>query len=125
MDIVRLCSCFLINLLSSEAVLIGTVYWKQDPMPEYLDLMGGENPHFSYLTTVDIAVEEGFIPLYLCRSNQDEWDDFESRHTQQCYRDAMKSANEAAFKQTQDWQQGYLRWGSNTMGFGFFLFEKR
>ena len=113
------------HLVSSEAMLIGTVYWKQDPVPEYLDLMGGENPHFDYLTTVDIAVEEGFIPLYLCRSNEDEWDDFESRHTQNRYRTAMKSDDEAALKQTQNWQRGYLRWGSQTIGFGFFLFQKR
>ena len=40
---------FFQQLLSSESVLIGTVYWKQDPVPEYLDLMGGENSHFDYL----------------------------------------------------------------------------
>jgi hypothetical protein len=113
------------HLLNSGALLFGTVFWKQEPMLEYLELMGGENPHFDYLTTVDIAIEEGFIPLYLCRSNEDEWDDFESRHAQKRYLAAMKSVDEIAFEQIQNWQRGYLRWGSNTMGFGFFLFQKR
>lgn len=115
---------FFQQLLSSESVLIGTVYWKQDPVPEYLDLMGGENPHFDYLTTVDIAIKEGFIPLYLCRSNQDEWDDFESRHAQKRYQAALKNTDEAALKHAQEWQRGYLRWGNQTMGFGFFLLQK-
>ncbi|MEM8544162.1 MAG: class I SAM-dependent methyltransferase [Cyanobacteria bacterium P01_H01_bin.119] len=112
------------HLTSSEAVLLGTVYWKQDPVPEYLDLMGGENPHFDYLTTVDIAIKEGFIPLYLCRSNQDEWDDFESRHSQKRYQAALKNTDEAALKHAQEWQRGYLKWGNQTMGFGFFLLQK-
>ena len=86
--------------------------------------MGGENPHFDYLTTVDIALKEGFIPLYLCRSSEDEWDDFEGRHAQKHYLAALQSDDKIAFKRICDWQQGYLKWGSETMGFGFFLLQK-
>ncbi len=106
-------------------LLIGTVFWKQEPPTEYLSLMGGENPHFDYFTTVDIAVQERFIPLYSCRSNQDEWDDFEGRFAKKRYIEAIKSNDEAAFEQTCKWQQGYLKWGIETMGFGFFLLQKR
>jgi hypothetical protein len=81
--------------------------------------LGGENSHFDYLTTVDIAIEEDFIPLYLCRSNQDEWDDFESRHTQQLYLQALESADEEAFDRMPNWQRGYLKWGIDPMGFCF------
>lgn len=113
------------HLVNSGVLLIGTVFWKQEPLPEYLSLMGGENPHFDYMTTVDMAIEEGFIPLYLCQSSEDEWDDFESRHAQKRYLAAIQNADETVFKWIQSWQRGYLRWGRNTMGFGFLLLQKR
>jgi cyclopropane fatty-acyl-phospholipid synthase-like methyltransferase len=112
-------------LATARKVLLGTVFWKQEPSIEYLRLMGEENPHFNFLTTVNIAIEEGFIPLYLCRSNQDEWDDFESRHAQKRYLAAIQNADEEAFEQIQSWQRGYLRWGSDTMGFVFLLLQKQ
>ena len=113
------------HLASTGKILIGTVFWKQDPSPEYLQVMGGENSHFDYLTTVDIAIGEGFVPLYVCRSNDDEWDDFESRHAQKGYLKALEQADQEAFDQTQEWQRGYLRWGHATMGFAFLLLQKR
>lgn len=112
-------------LVNSGSLMIGTVFWKQEPSPEYLSLMGGENPHFDYITTVDIALEEGFIPLYLCRSSEDEWDDFESKHAQKRYLAAMENADDTAFERIQSWQRGYLRWGIDTMGFVFLRLQKR
>lgn len=113
------------SLIEGGKLLIGTVFWKQAPAPEYLSLMGGENPHFDYLTTAEIAIESGFVPLYLCRSNEDEWDDFESRHAQKHYLTAIQNADEEKFEWTRRWQQGYLKWGRETMGFGFFMLQKR
>ena len=112
-------------LVDAGKLLVGTIFWKQDPSPEYLSLMGGENQHFNYVTTVDMAIEEGFIPVYLCRSSEDEWDDFESRHAQKRYLAAIQNADEGAFEQIQSWQRGYLRWGCETMGFSFLLLQKR
>lgn len=113
------------SLIEGGKLLIGTVFWKQVPVPEYLSLMGGENPHFDYLTTIEIALEFGFIPLYLCQSNEDEWDDFESRHAQKHYLSALQNSDEEAFERLCNWQRGYLKWGRETMGFGFFLLQKR
>lgn len=113
------------SLIEDGKLLIGTVFWKQVPVPEYLSLMGGKNPHFDYLTTIEIAFESGFIPLYLCRSNEDEWDDFESQHAQKHYLAALQNSDEKAFERARSWQGGYLKWGYETMGFGFFLLQKR
>lgn len=112
-------------LVDAGTLVVGTIFWKQEPSPEYLSVMGGENPNFDYLTTVDIATDQGFLPLYLCRSNEDEWDDFESRHAQKRYLAAIQNADEKAFEQIRTWQRGYLRWGSDTMGFCFLLLQKR
>ncbi|MEM7331218.1 MAG: class I SAM-dependent methyltransferase [Chloroflexota bacterium] len=115
-------------LLTEDGLLLmGTIFWKQQPADEYLQLMGNKNPHFNHLSTVEKAVHQGFIPLYICRSNDDEWDDFESSFTQRNYLDALKSSSsDGRAKQIEDlfkWQSGYLKWGTNTMGFGYYLFR--
>lgn len=106
-------------------LLIGTVFWKQEPTPEYLQLMEGKNPHFDHATTVALAAQQGFIPLYVCRSNDDEWDDFESSLSQRKYLEALNhsSPTDAAkqLEKVKQWQTGYVKWGIDTMGFGFYL----
>lgn len=113
------------HLLDNGKLLIGTVFWKQKPPSEYLRLMGNENHHFDFFTTVDIAIESGFVPLYICRSNDDEWDDFESKHARERYLAAIQDDDDKEFNKTRNWQQGYLKWGINTMGFCFLLLQKR
>lgn len=115
--------CF--DLLVTRAkLLLGTVFWKQEPSIEYLKLMEGENTYFDLLTTVNIAIEEGFTPIYICRSDRDEWDDFESRYAAELYLEAIQNADKKAFEKVQSWQRGYLKWGSDTMGFVFLLLQK-
>ena len=60
------------HLMPNGRLLIGTIFWKQEPSTEYLELMDGENPHFNLPTTIQIAYDTGFIPLEIQRSNDDE-----------------------------------------------------
>ena len=114
-----------LSLSPKGLLLIGTIFWKQKPTDEYLQLMGGENPHFDHETTVEKAVQQGFIPFYICRSNDDEWDDFESSTSQRKYVEALKQPSSAEvttqIEKVRQWQRGYLKWGIDTMGFGFYL----
>jgi cyclopropane fatty-acyl-phospholipid synthase-like methyltransferase len=114
-----------LSLVPNGLLFIGTIFWKQKPADEYLQLMGGENPYFDHANTIDKAIKQGFIPLYICRSNDDEWDDFESSTSQRKYLEAIKqpSTLEAAkqIEKVMAWQKGYLKWGIDTMGFGFYL----
>ncbi|MBL8153688.1 MAG: class I SAM-dependent methyltransferase [Anaerolineae bacterium] len=107
------------KLSSQGRILLGTVYWKQPPPADYLALMNGENPHFDLLTTVTLAREEGYLPLAVFRSSDDEWDAFESYHAQKRYQAALQSNQPALIERAWRWQQGYLQWGMNTMGFCF------
>jgi hypothetical protein len=77
-------------------------------------VIAGEKLYFDYLIRVDIAVEKGFVRLDLCRSHQNEWKDFESRYAQKSDLAALPSGERNAFEQIQNWQRGYLRWGSDT-----------
>ena len=114
-----------LSLAPNGLLLMGTIFWKQKPTDEYLQLMGGENPHFDHKTTVEKAIEQGFTPLYICRSNDDEWDDFESSVSQRKYLEVLKqfpsAETTAQIEKVRQWQSGYLKWGIDTMGFGFYL----
>ncbi len=114
-----------LSLAPNGLLLLGTVFWKKEPTAEYLQRMGGENPYFDHRTTVAKAVQQGFLPFYVCRSNDDEWDDFESSASQRKYLEALNQplTTEVTEKieKIRNWQDGYLKWGMDTMGFGFYL----
>lgn len=107
------------RLAPQGRLLVGTIYWRQPPTAEYLALMDGDNPHFDLLTTVQIAQNDGYLPLGVFRSSDDEWDSFESHHAQQRYREAVQMRQPALSTRMWAWQQGYVRWGMETMGFCF------
>lgn len=103
-------------------LLIGCGYWKQPPAQGYLDLLG-DTPgiYHTHAENVWFAERRGLIPLYTAVSNEDEWDHFEGQHWQRVERDA--TADEGQLQQMRGWRDGYLRWGRETMGFGFYLFR--
>lgn len=112
-------------LKTNGRLLVGTIFWKKEPSFEYLQLMNGENSHFDHATTVEIARKHGFVPLYVCRSSDDEWDEFESRVSQKRYLEALLQPKiEEKLSRIEKWQNGYLRWGTATMGFGFYILHK-
>ena len=112
-------------LAPNGLLLMGTIYWKHEPTPEYLQLMGGANPYFSHAATVDLATQQGFLPLYVCRSSDDEWDDFESVVSRRKYLETLNPSSspdaEKSMEKIKQWQNGHLKWGVSTMGFGFYL----
>lgn len=99
-------------------LLIGTIYWKQPPSPEYLSLLNGENPYHDLLTSVDIAYKSDYLPLDIGRANDEEWDKFESFTARKKYADT--EIRDTIWQ----WQRGYLKWGIDTMGFCFLVLEK-
>ena len=105
-------------------LLVGTIYWKQTPPPDYLVLMNGENAYFDLSTTVELAHDAGYLPLEVHRSNDDEWDIFESRHTRKRYMSAIQTEQSELQDRAWSWQSGYLKWGMVTMGFCFLILQK-
>ncbi len=113
------------HLSDQGKLLVGTIYWKQPLSAEYLALMDGENPNFDLLTTVQLARDQGFIPLEVHRSSDDEWDMFESYHTRRRYLKAVQSDDPASQERAWQWQRGYLQWGMDTMGFCFLVLQNQ
>lgn len=106
-------------------LLAGLVYWKQPPAIDYLKSTGMENdtPYFDLFTTVNLAREQGYIPLEVHRSNDDEWDEFENSTARQRYETAMQSGDTELHQKTWQWQSGYLKWGMDTMGFCYLILQ--
>jgi hypothetical protein len=77
---------------------------------------------------VALAEQQGLVPLYATVSNADEWDHFEWSHRMQIEREAQRQPDDPALAEklarSRAWRDGYLRWGRETMGFGFYLFLK-
>ncbi|MEM8863783.1 MAG: class I SAM-dependent methyltransferase, partial [Chloroflexota bacterium] len=107
--------------------LIGETYWKQHPDHEYVEFIGDPvGIYNSHAENVSQAETMGLIPLYALTANQDEWDDFEWSHLMRIEQNAFGKRDDPAVMEAIDrgrrWRDGYLRWGRDTMGFGFYLF---
>ena len=109
-------------------VLIGEGYWKQEPAPEYLTLIGEPvGIYRDHAGNISFAEQHGLVPLYAAVSSDDEWDDFEWRHYLKVQYEAEANPDDPALAarltRSRQWRDGYLRWGRSTMGFGLYLFR--
>ena len=110
-------------------LLIGEGYWKQEPAPEYLNLIGEPvGIYHDHMGNVSFAEKHGLVPLYALTSNDDEWDHFEWSHRRaiesKLAADPDNVELQQRVKNSRAWRDGYLKWGRTTMGFGFYLFQK-
>jgi SAM-dependent methyltransferase len=109
-------------------MLIGESYWKQDPAPQYLKMIGDPvGIYRGHAENISFADERGLIPLYATVSSDDEWDDFEWSHHMKVRHEAEANPDNQTFAarlhRSCQWRDAYLRWGRSTMGFGFYLFR--
>lgn len=110
-------------------VLLGEGYWKQPPASQYLALLGAEPSDYrSHAGNVLAGLENGLIPLYSCVSNDDEWDRYEGLYALSIERHIAEHPDDPDADEMRDrigsWREAYLRWGRDTLGFGFYLFRK-
>jgi ubiquinone/menaquinone biosynthesis C-methylase UbiE len=109
-------------------ILIGEGYWKREPDPAYLKLIGDPvGIYRDHASNVSFAEERWLLPLYAGVSSEDEWDHFEWSYQSKVLRLAEANPDDPAFArrlaQAREWRDGYLRWGRSTMGFGMYLFR--
>ena len=110
-------------------LLVGEGYWKRVPATEYLAFLGAsEGDHNSHAGNVDAGVHTGLVPLYSCTSNDDEWDRYEGLYARAMERfitDQPQDPEAAAFRERiRAWREMYLRFGRETLGFGYYLFRR-
>ena len=110
-------------------VLIGEPYWRIQPDPEYLSVLGARSDHHLTHASNEVAgLSDGLVPVYSCVSNADEWDHYEGlfcRSVENFVQDHQNDPDATKFRnRIRDWREAYLRWGRDTLGFGFYLFQK-
>jgi SAM-dependent methyltransferase len=109
-------------------ILVGEPYWKQPPAQKYLELLGDPvGTYRDHTENVLFAEKLGLTPLYAATSSDEEWDDFEWAHRRR-FEDRASSnptSTEALgeLESSRRWRDGYLRWGRDTLGFGFYIFR--
>lgn len=109
-------------------LLFGEGYWKQPPAREYQDFLGDPTGVYrNHQENVALGETMGLTPLMAMTANQDEWDEFEWRH----HRHVLAAAEKLSPKEGQEhreraanWRNAYLKWGRETMGFGYYLFRR-
>jgi ubiquinone/menaquinone biosynthesis C-methylase UbiE len=110
-------------------LLIGEGYWRREPDPGYLALLGAKREElYDHAGNVAIGLEAGLMPLFSRESTVHEWDAYEGLYarTMEEYLEAHPDDPDAdALRlRLQTWQDGYRRWGRDTLGFGVYVFQK-
>lgn len=63
--------------------------------------------------------------LYAAMSSDEDWDDFEWAHRRRFEDKALREPTSTEALQEQEssrrWLNGYLQWGKDTLGFGFYV----
>ena len=109
-------------------MLLGEGYWKCEPDPGYLSLLGGTREEFTdHPGNVRAGTDRGLTLIDAWVSSEDEWDDYEGLYARSIEQHLLESPDDpdrAAMKDRIDrWQDGYRRWGRRTLGFGLYLFR--
>ncbi len=109
-------------------VLIGEGYWKRPPEAAYLELLGEPiGIYRDHSGNIAFAEKMGLAAVHALVSNDEEWDRFEWAHYRRARSEALGlegAESRKKLERARQWRDGYLRWGRDTMGFGFYLFEK-
>ena len=109
-------------------ILVGEGYWKRDPDPGYLSVLGASPGEFTdHAGNVARGAAQGLVPLYSATSSDEEWDEYEGLYVRavELYaeRHPADPDSEAMRQRIRLWRDAYLRWGRTTLGFALYLFR--
>jgi hypothetical protein len=110
-------------------ILLGEGYWKREPDPGYLAVLGAKPTDYTdHAGNVSAGIDAGLISLYSCASSDDEWDHYEGLYARAIERHAIAHPDDPdcaeMLTRIRTWRGAYLRWGRDTLGFGLYLFTK-
>ena len=110
--------------------LVGEGFWHRPPPADYLAATGiGRDDLATHEANEGAGAAHGFTLAHAEVSTLEEWDAFEGLFLETAERrhredpDATGVADDLAH--WRGWNAAYQRWGRGTMGFGFYLFERR
>lgn len=110
-------------------ILVGEPFWRNEPDPEYLKLMGYNREICgSHAENVKTGEDMGLSFLYSLVSNQDDWDRYEGLQWQAAQRYSAAHPNDpdvgALMRVSGSYRDSYLCWGRDCLGWALYLFRK-
>lgn len=113
----------------SAKLLIGECFWKKEPAPDYLELLGEPvGIYCSFDENIKCAASAGLKLIEADQATLQEWDTFELHHLRRAEDSLSDTSGDPSVKDKlkshREWYEGYEEWGRETLGFGFYLFRK-
>jgi SAM-dependent methyltransferase len=110
-------------------VLVGEPFWRTEPNPEYLALIGQDADLCgTHSGNVQAGVGLGLTLLYTVVSTEDDWDRYEGLQWQAAERHALAHPDdpdvEELLRTSNRNRDAYLRWGRDCLGWAMYLFQK-
>jgi len=117
------------RLQPGGTALFADGYWKRPPAQDYLDVLGATADEMqSHAGNAALARDAGFRVLATATASDDEWDEYEGLYCAavERYVDAHPDDPDAdaMARRIRPWHEAYLRWGRDTLGFGFYCLLK-
>jgi SAM-dependent methyltransferase len=117
-------------LRRAGVVLIGAGFWARPPAPAFLELIGGREEQMeTHAENAQRARQAGYDVLYTSTASFDEWDEYEGLYARNlldfCHQYPDDPEAAAWRARVERWQDGWLRWGRETLGFAYYLVRSR
>jgi SAM-dependent methyltransferase len=106
--------------------LVGEGYWRRPPEPGYLEVLGARPDELqTHAANQDAALAAGWRVDHAVESTPEEFDAYEDSYAASMHRwlaARPQDPDAPAFRaRIERWQDGYRRWGRETLGFGLYL----
>ena len=118
------------RLVAGGVALFADGFWQRRPDAAYLATLGAsEDELTSHAGNAQHARDAGFRVLASATASADEWDDYEGRYAAAVERHLAAHPQDpdadAMATRIRGWHDAYLRYGRDTLGFGFYVLLKR
>lgn len=110
-------------------LLVGDGYWKRAPSPDYLAILGAAPEELAtHAENLAAGLASGYRVLATATASDDEWDVYEGLYCRARTRHALEHPDDPdateLLETSQRGHQAYLRWGRDTLGFGYYLLRR-
>jgi SAM-dependent methyltransferase len=110
-------------------LLVGHGYWRREPAPEYLAVLGASaSEHGRHADNLALAARLGLEPIADWESDREAWDRYENLYAETALAFAADHPDDpdaaAIVARVERWRDAYRRWGRDTLGFGLDLFAR-
>lgn len=107
-------------------ILVGEGYWRREPDPEYLALLGGTRDEFlDHAGNLAAAEAEGLAVVHAVETSLADWDAYEDGYARSIEGWVAAHPDDPAAAAMREritgWHEGYRRWGRETLGFALYV----